>query len=464
MDILLSHGYFLEEDTVEQEVMKPYPPLGLLYLSSYLKRSGFSVEVFDSTFSSPAAFEARAEKIRPSVVGLSANLMTRVRVVEMIRLCHSLGSWVVVGGPEPANYARQYLAQGADVVVEGEGEETLEELLRYRCEGRPKALAEIDGIFFRDQTGEVVRTPSRSMIRELDRLPFPDREAIDQKRYVDVWRRHQGRGSVSIITSRGCPYTCSWCSHGVYGFSYRSRSPQNVADEVEQLMRTFQPDMLWYADDVFTMNRKWLFAFSSELQKRNLKIPFETISREDRLDADVIRELAAMGCFRLWIGAESGSQPVLDAMQRRTSASRVVEMVRLLQDNGIKAGLFIMLGYPGEQRRDVEATLTFLKSASPDRFLTTVAYPIKGTPYFDELGDRIVSSGVWETGTDRDLEVQGRYPDRFYRHAGRWIHHQMRLHRELHSDRPNSLNVIRAFSGAGIGRLGMLAPWNQRQD
>ena len=348
------------------------------------------MEVFDSTFSSLAAFEARVEKKRPPVVGLSANLMTRVRVVEMIRLCRSLGSWVVVGGPEPASYARQYLEQGADVIVEGEGEETLEELLRHRSEGRPQSLAEIEGICFRDKAGGIVRTPSRPMIRELDRLPFPDRGAIDQKRYMDVWRRHHGRGPVSIITSRGCPYTCSWCSHGVYGFSYRSRSAQNVADEVEQLMRTCQPDMLWYADDVFTMNRKWLFSFSNELQKRNLRIPFETISREDRLDSEVIRELAAMGCFRLWIGAESGSQPILDAMQRRTSASRVVEMVRLLQDNGIEAGLFIMLGYAGEQREDVEATLTFLKSASPDRFLTTVAYPIKGTAYFDELGDRIV--------------------------------------------------------------------------
>ena len=464
MDILLSHGYFLGEDAVEQEVMKPYPPLGLLYLSSYLKRCGFSVEVFDSTFSSMAGFADRVKKARPPVVGLSANLMTRVKVVEMIRLCHDLGSWVVVGGAEPANYARQYLAQGADVVVEGEGEETLEQLLRHRLESQPESLAEIEGILFADDAGGIVRTPSRSMIRELDTLPFPDREAIDLERYLDVWRRHHGRGSVSIITSRGCPYTCSWCSHGVYGFSYRSRSPHKVAAEVELLIRTYQPDMLWYADDVFTMNRRWLFAFSRELQLRNLRIPFETISREDRLDAEVIRELAAMGCFRLWIGAESGSQQVLDAMQRRTSASRVVEMVRLLQDNGIGAGLFIMLGYAGEKREDVEATLRFLKNASPDRFLTTVAYPIKGTAFFDELGDRIVPNGSWETGTDRDLGVEGRYPDRFYDHAGRWIHHQMKLHRELHSDRPDYMKLIRSFTGAKVGRLGMLAPWNQVQD
>ncbi len=464
MDILLSHGYFLGEDAAEQEVMKPYPPLGLLYLSSYLKRCGFSVEVFDSTFSSMAAFADRVKKARPPVVGLSANLMTRVKVVEMIRLCHDLGSWVVVGGAEPANYARQYLAQGVDVVVEGEGEETLEQLLRHRLESQPESLAEIEGILFADGAGEIVRTPSRSMIRELDTLPFPDREAIDLERYLDVWRRHHGRGSVSIITSRGCPYTCSWCSHGVYGFSYRSRSPHNVADEVELLIRTYQPDMLWYADDVFTMNRRWLFAFSRELQLRNLRIHFETISREDRLDAEVIRELAAMGCFRLWIGAESGSQQVLDAMQRRTSASRVVEMVRLLQDNGIEAGLFIMLGYAGEKREDVEATLRFLKNASPDRFLTTVAYPIKGTAFFDELGDRIVPNGSWETGADRDLGVEGRYPDRFYDHAGRWIHHQMKLHRELHSDRPDYMKLIRSFTGAKVGRLGMLAPWNQVQD
>ncbi len=463
MDILLSHGYFLGEDAVEQEVMKPYPPLGLLYLSSYLKRSGFSVEVFDSTFSSVDAFGDYVREMRPPVVGLSANLMTRPRVVEMIRLCHGLGSWVVVGGAEPANYARQYLAQGAHVVVEGEGERTLEELLRHRLEGRPETLAEIEGIAITDEAGGVLRTSSRPMLRDLDKLPLPDREAVDQQAYLDVWRRHHGRGSISIITSRGCPFTCSWCSHGVYGFSYRCRSPQNVADEVQALIRDYAPDMLWYADDVFTMNRRWLFSFSRELQRRRIRIPFETISREDRLDAEVIRELAVMGCFRLWIGAESGSQQVLDAMQRRTSASRVVRMVRLLQDNGIEAGLFIMLGYVGEKREDVEATLSLLKKASPDRFLTTVAYPIKGTAFFDELGDRIVNNGSWETGTDRDLGMQGRYPDRFYDHAGQWIHHRMKLHREWRRDRRDYLQLIRSCAGAGIGRLGMLVPWNQAQ-
>ena len=461
MDVLLSHGYFLQDDPVEQEVMKPYPPLGLLYLSSFLKGRGFSIDVFDSTFASPAEFEARVRDARPPIVGLSANLMTRARIVAMIRVCRSLGSWIVVGGPEPANYPDRYLECGADVVVDGEGEETLEELLRHRMEGRPGRLKDVSGIIFRQPDGQLVRTAPRPRIRDLDSFPLPDREALDQRRYVRVWRRRHGRGSVSIITSRGCPYTCTWCSHGVFGFSYRSRSPQNVADEVELIARTYQPDMLWYSDDVFTINRRWLFSYSRELQKRGLRIPFETISREDCLDAEVIQELARMGCFRLWIGAESGSQKILDRMQRRTRASRVVEMVRLLQDNGIQAGLFIMLGYEGEEKEDIEETLRFLKAASPDRFLTTVAYPIKGTPFFEGVEGRIPANSRWEESSDRNLDFEGRYSRGFYRLANRWIHNEMSLHREGQKERPSYFRMLKSFTASRAGRLGMLAPWNQ---
>ncbi|TME40437.1 MAG: B12-binding domain-containing radical SAM protein, partial [Chloroflexi bacterium] len=315
-------------------------------------------------------------EVRPPVVGVYSNLMTRTKVLQVMDVAKQAGSLVVVGGPDPVNYLDEYLSRGADMVVFGEGELTLEQLVPHLIERGAHDLAGIQGIAFRNDQGEIVRTEPRPMIADLDAQPFPDRAAINQHAYIDVWREHHGRGSVSLITARGCPYTCTWCSHSVFGYSHRRRSPKNVVDEVEQIVATYTPDLLWYADDVFTINHKWLFDYSAELLRRGFHLPFETISREDRLNEEVIETLARMGCYRLWIGAESGSQKILDAMKRRTNAERVRGMVHLLQKHGIEVGMFIMLGYDGEEREDLEATVEHLKLAGPNTFLTTVAYPI----------------------------------------------------------------------------------------
>ncbi len=365
MDLLLTHAYFLEEDANEREIMRPYPPLGLLYLSSYLKSRGFSVEVFDSTLSTRQAFHELAERERPGVVGIYVNLVTRGSALAMIRHLKRLGATVILGGPEPALYPGEYLARGADVVVAGEGERTLEELLPHLARHGLEGLDRVPGVLFRGDDGEVVEGPPREQIPVLDELPFPDREAIDTPAYVDLWRRHHGMGAVSLITARGCPYRCRWCSHAVFGFTHRRRSPENVALEVEQIVERYRPDMLWYADDVFTIHHRWLYAYAAELDRRGLKLPFETISREDRLNEKVVRTLEEMGCYRIWIGAESGSQRILDRMERRTDAGRLVEMVKLLQSHGIEAGMFIMLGYEGEEWEDLEATVERLKAALP---------------------------------------------------------------------------------------------------
>lgn len=455
MDILLSHSYFLSEDPHELKVMKPYPPLGLLYLASHLKRRGFSAEVFDSTFRDRPAFSEVLSRTRASAVGIYGNLITRAGVLDQIRVCKAKGCPVVLGGPEPAAYAEEYLARGADVVVVGEGELTLEDLLPRLSREGPHRLQDVAGIVFRDETGRIVRTPSRPFIKDLDSQPLPDRDAVDLPEYLHVWRRHHGMGPVSLIVSRGCPYTCRWCSHGVFGYSLRLRSPKNVADEVELVRDTYRPDFLWYADDVFGISRRWLFEYARELERRKLHLPFETISREDRLDEDVIRLLAKMGCFRLWIGSESGSQAVLDAMQRRTNAERVRQMVKLLQGHGIEAGLFLMLGYEGEKWEDIEATLEHLKKAAPDQFLTTVSYPIKGTPYHEQLAERIVQASPWEKLTDRDLEIAGRHSRRFYQFAIRRMVGEYTLQLQWRRRPRNYRKLLKALVNTGIGRLGM---------
>ena len=463
MDILLAHGYFLSEDAHERAVMRPYPPLGLLYLTSHLKARGFSVGVFDSTFSTPDAFAQALDRERPAVVGLYANLMTRGNVLRLIGMARARRARVVVGGPEPANYVDEYLQAGADVIVVGEGELTLEELLPALARNGPHALTDVTGIAFRDEDGRTVRTQPRAFIKDLDAQPGPDRTAIDIARYLETWRTHHGHGSVSLITSRGCPFTCAWCSHSVYGYSHRWRTPANVADEVDAILQTYRPDVLWYADDVFAMNRRWLAQDAAELKRRGRRVPFETISREDRLDEDVVRTLADMGCFRLWIGSESGSQRVLDAMERRTNAARVTEMVRLLRRHGIQAGLFIMLGYDGELVHDIEETTARLKAAQPDTFLTTVAYPIKGTPYYDRVRERVVPLRAWAEASDRDVVVAGRYSRRFYRFATRWMVGSVALDRAWRDSHRDWTRVARAFANTAIGRTGMWLTGRERE-
>jgi radical SAM superfamily enzyme YgiQ (UPF0313 family) len=456
MDVLLTHAYFLYEDPHELAVMKPYPPLGLLYVNSHLKAHGVDSAIFDTTFARSSDLEAYLQKERPPVVGIYSNLMTRSRVLRVMAAARDAGSLVVVGGPDPANYLDEYLSRGADVIAIGEGELTLQELVPHLRKYGPTKLDAIQGIAFRSTDGAIVRTEPRPMIADLDAQPFPDRAAIDQHAYVDVWRKHHGMGSVSLITARGCPVTCTWCSHSVFGYSHRRRTPLNVVDEVEQIVATYAPDMLWYADDVFTINHKWLFEYAAEMERRGFRLPFETISREDRLNEEVIQTLARMGCYRLWIGAESGSQRVLDAMKRRTNAERVRAMVHLLQKYGIEVGMFIMLGYDGEERVDLEETVEHLKLAGPNTFLTTVAYPIKGTPYYASVADKVVSRRAWEEGSDLYYTVAGRHSPRYYQFATRWMVSEVALHRQRHGPVRSYPGLARSFVSAKIGRLGML--------
>lgn len=454
-DVLLTHAYFLDEDEKEQEVMKPYPTLGLLYLSAYLRRCGYSVEVFDTTFSTFDGLVARLAADAGGVVGLYSNLMTRRRVLDITREAKHRGWTVVLGGPESANYPAEYLRHGADVVVLGEGEETLAELLPALAARGPRRLHGVAGTVFLDEDDRVVANPERAQIRDLDSLPWPDRDAIDLPKYVDVWRTHHGMGSVNLITARGCPYRCRWCSHAVFGFTHRRRSYMDVADELEHVVTTYQPEQVWYADDVFTIHHRWFFNYAAELKRRGLKVPFETISRADRMmKEEILATLADMGCWRIWIGSESGSQRVLDAMERGVTVEQVQWATKAAQRHGIQVGMFLMWGYEGETLEDIEATIEHVKRAAPEVFLTTVAYPIMGTPYYEEVAPRVVLDGDWEIATDRDYRIHGRHVRAYYRHADRWLKSAVEAERLAPED-PAGAAVKRAEAEAS--RAAMLA-------
>src|ERR1700676_3237780 len=457
MDILLTHGYFLYEDPKELQIMKPYPPLGILYICSHLRQKGLSAEVFDSTFSSRQELWDLLREGPPSVIGVYANLMTRSNVVEILRMAKECGWRTLVGGPEPGAYIQEYLAAGADVVVIGEGEITLEELVPALHSKASDKLHDIAGIAFLAPNGSIVRTKPREQIRDINAQPWPARESIDMARYVEVWRQHHGMGSVSLITARGCPYHCRWCSHEVFGKTHRRRSPASVADELEWLIGRYQPQMAWMADDVFTIHHGWLFQYAAELKRRGVKLPFECISRADRLNLKVVETLAEMGCFRVWIGSESGSQRILDAMERGVTAEEVRSAVAMCKSHGIKTGMFLMWGYEGEELSDIEATVEHVKKTDPDIFFTTVAYPIKGTPYFSEVAERVDSLKVWSDGSDRDFRIRTRHSRQFYKFADKLLRSAVELNRLEFKPNAEIATLQELRSGIVEARAGLRA-------
>ena len=434
MKILLTHGYFLEEDPKEKLIMRPYPPLGILYISAYLEKHGFPVLVYDSTFSSLGRLTEYILKEQPGIVAIYTNLMTKLNVLKIMQFIKSTPALthtaIILGGPDVRNHKEKFIHHGADTIVFGEGEETMLELVKAYSTGETRSLKDIPGIAFRDSNGLVAVNAERALIKEIDQLPMPDRKKIDLQLYLDVWKKKHGTSVVNVSTMRGCPYSCKWCSRAVYGSSYRRRKPSLVADEIQWLKANYTFDMIWFVDDVFTINHKWLKEFVEEMQLRNLVVPYEIITRADRLNEEVVQLLQQSGCFRVWIGAESGSQKIIDAMDRRVKIEQVRAMIQLVKSYKIEAGTFIMLGYPQEDEGDIKETLQHLKHSNPNQYTITVAYPIKGTPLYSEVENLFIEDLPWETSTDRDIEFKRTYSRKYYDHAISWIRFEMLLHQQ----------------------------------
>jgi radical SAM superfamily enzyme YgiQ (UPF0313 family) len=440
-DLLLTHGYFLFEDPKERQIMKPYAPLGILYLCSHLRGKGFDVDVFDTTFSNRDALFNFLRTEKPSVLGIYANLMTRSNVIAILAVAREAGWKTVVGGPEPGAYTLEYLQAGADFVVAGEGELTMEELLQALRDGETD-FSKVAGLAFLDQDGKMCQMPPRGQIENLDQQPWPARDAIDIQRYVETWRTHHGSGSINFITARGCPFRCNWCSHQVFGQSHRRRDPVRVVDEVEWLLNRYSPDMIWVSDDVFTINHAWMRSYANEMRRRSLRIPFECISRADRLNAEMLDLLAELGCFRIWIGSESGSQRILDSMDRGVKIEQVQNAVRMSRERGIQSGMFLMWGYEGEELEDIEATVKHVSTSQPDIFFTTVSYPIKGTPYYNRIADRLIQLEPWGKTSDRELTIKGRHTKRFYAYADKLLRDEVTRARMLQNTHTNELENL----------------------
>ena len=333
MKVLLTHGYFLNEDPTEQRIMKPYAPLGILYISAYLKEHGIDNKIFDTTFSSKSEFRNFLVEEKPDYIAIYVNLMTKINVLDIIKYIKSTDSIknakIILGGPEVRYNANDLLEHGADFVVIGEGEATLLELITTIESKNEYDLKRINGIGFKDDNGKIIFNAERSLISNIDTLPIPNRNGIDISKYQKAWKKHHNLDAISVSTMRGCPYTCRWCSRAVYGLTYRRRSPHKVVEELIHIKDEYNPDTIWFVDDVFTISHKWLSGFSEEMKRKNLKIKYECITRADRLNEEVIKTMKETGCFRVWIGAESGSQRIIDAMDRRVKVEQVREMIQL---------------------------------------------------------------------------------------------------------------------------------------
>jgi radical SAM superfamily enzyme YgiQ (UPF0313 family) len=459
MKVLLTHGYFLNEDPTEQRIMKPYAPLGILYISAYLKEHGIDNKIFDTTFSSKSEFRNFLVDQKPDYVAIYVNLMTKINVLDIIKYIKSTDSIknakIILGGPEVRYNATDLLEHGADFVVIGEGEETTLELINRLETKNGNDFKNINGIGFKDDKGKIVFNAERSLISNIDTLPFPNRSGIDISKYQEAWKKHHNLDAISVSTMRGCPYTCRWCSRAVYGLTYRRRSPEKVIEELQKIKAEYNPDTIWFVDDVFTISHKWLSGFAEELKKKNLKIIYECITRADRMNEEVIQTMKETGCFRVWIGAESGSQRIIDAMDRRVKVEQVREMIQLSKKNGIEAGTFIMLGYPGETESDIEETINHLKKSDPDHFTITVAYPIKGTEFFQEIETNQVNVFSWEKQTDRDRDFNRTYPRKYYDFAVRQVVNEVKFHQNKNNGSFNS-EVLKFKLKSLAAKAGML--------
>jgi radical SAM superfamily enzyme YgiQ (UPF0313 family) len=433
LDLLLTHAYFLADDPHEAQIMRPFPPLGLQYLVSYLRREGFAeVDWWDTTFQpGPDTFPAILADADPRVVGFYGHTITRPTAKGM--MAAAKGRRIVAGGPDPAQYLDVYFDMGVEVVVLGEGEVTLQALMEHlranRWQWDVERLRDIDGIAFR-VGAETVRTRPRALLKKLDTLPWPHRERRDLDAYFGAWRARHGETAMSLTTSRGCPYHCTWCSKQVYGDTFRRRDPDAVIDELLAVKERFGPDQIWFVDDMFTINRTWVHRFCDRMVARRAVTPFYLIGRPESLDEPMVDALRRAGLFRMYLSAESGAQHVLDAMRKETSLAQIDRGAALLRGAGIELGLFVMLGYPGEEKPDILATRDMLRRLDPEVALLSVAHPMKGTAFYDAVADRITG----EHGGR--LTFRMRHSPRLYELAQRMIWADIGLRRALRARAP----------------------------
>ena len=469
--VLLAHAHVLGYDAKQSAIGKPYPPLATLFAAARLRQGGHEVALYDPTLDQDAGgFGAAIDRTRPDLVALcddSFNWFTKMCLArmrasahQMVATAHGRGLPVVVAGHDSADEPGAYLGAGADFVVAGEAELTLAELVDGLSARTPAALIaegaeQIAGLVFK-QRGFVRRTAKRKLLSELDQLPLPAWDLVDVDRYRDHWRRRHGYFSLNVVTTRGCPYLCNWCAKPVYGNTYHSRSPANVLEEIRLLRERYAPDHLWFCDDILGLKSRWLVAWSQAMAEAGLRTPFLCQTRVDLMTEENVAALHRAGCAEVWLGAESGAQTVLDAMDKGITVAQTRAAVGRLRSRGIRVGMFLQFGYPGEGWAEIQATRALVRELGPDDVGVSVSYPLPGTRFHERVKAGLGEKRNWEQSDDLDPLLPGQYPPDFYQVLARTVHAELRVRRGVRALRAAVTDPL------GLDLTRMRAIWNLR--
>ncbi|MDZ4769867.1 MAG: radical SAM protein [Chloroflexota bacterium] len=440
-DILFGQSYYLRFDPKLYAAMQPYPPLGTLYAASAMRERGYDVALFDAMLAeSTQAWADALDRHAPRLAVIfedNFNYLSKMSLLRMrdaaftmIDMARARGCTIVCCGSDETDHADLYLERGADVVLIGEGDAALPDVITHYAprDGRESpALEAIAGIAYRAQDGSIMRTSARPVIADLDSLPFPAWDLVDHAAYQSIWRAQHGYTSMNLVTTRGCPFHCNWCAKPIWGQRYNVRSPQNVVDEMAWLQSTFSPDHIWFMDDIMGIRDRWIEEFADLLDARGLRIPFKSLNRADLLlRGRSIPALARAGAQIVWIGAESGSQKILDAMEKGTTVEQIYASARGLHAHGVKVGFFLQFGYPGETRADIELTLQMVRDLMPDDIGISVSYPLPGTRFYETVKHELGARENWIDSGDMAMLYRGTFRTEFYRQLHTVLHKEYR--------------------------------------
>jgi len=441
MKILIGQSYFRILDPKELERQMPYPPLGTLYAATILKLAGHEVIFYDAMLSnSTDDFNDKIKELKPDLLLIyddEFNYLTKMclsnmreAAISFIKTANTLGIPTIIYSSDATDFSNYYLDAGVDAIIYGEGEITLQEVIKAYTENNFfNKRMNIDGLIFTGG-GSVNKIKNRALISNLDSLPFPDYSFVDIENYRKIWIENHGYYSLNISTTRGCPYKCNWCAKPLYGKIYNSRSPHNAANQVRELKEKYNVDHLWITDDIFGLKTNWIRNFSEELQRLNVKIPYKCLSRPDLLlRGNTIEDLKNSGCEIIWIGAESGSQKILDAMDKGTEVKQIYEAVEKVKKNGMKIAFFIQFGYTGEDWDDICKTRKMISECIPEDIGISVSYPLPGTVFYARVKEEIKNKTNWTDSDDLDMMFSGTYEKSFYKLLHHFIHTEYRIHK-----------------------------------
>ena len=439
--ILFTHSYFYRFDPKQWDTKQPYPPLGTIYAAAVMREAGYDVSLFDtSLIETPEKIIPIIEKKKPSYLVIyddGFNYLTKMCLTNMreaafrmAELAKGNGITVIASSSDAADHYEKYLTHGVDFVVIGEGEITLKELISKLDNGETN-FKNVDGLAFKEN-GNIIRTAPRQIVKELDSFPMPAWDLINISSYKKIWMENHGYFSLNIATTRGCPFKCNWCAKPIYGNRYNSRSPQKVVGEIEFLMRNYQVNHFWMCDDIFGLKTGWVQEFRDTVKEKKLNFKYKIQSRVDLLlQEDTISALAESGADTVWVGAESGSQKVLDAMDKGTTVDQIYEATKLLKNKGIRPAFFLQFGYLGEDREDIKKTINMVLDLMPDEIGISVSYPLPGTKFYDTVKEQLRDKSNWTDSDELVLMYKGTFSPSYYKKLHRYVHKVYRRKQSL---------------------------------